>query len=238
MKKIAIIIPLFNEEESIPQLFNKLKILETQISQKYSCHFIFVDDGSRDNTFLFLTKESQQLRSSEILKHKKNQNLGAALKTGIHGAKDVDYLAFLDSDCTYEPVIIAELLNQLENGYDLATVSPYHPLGVIDGVPPWRLLLSKGLSLIYQLLLNSPFFTYTAMVRAVRMDRISLLLNPKNDFTFVAIFFIKAIHNNLKIVEIPAKLSVRQFGFSKMSILKTIKSHLKIILSLLQGRKI
>ena len=57
MKKIAIIIPLFNEEESIPQLFNKLKILETQISQKYSCHFIFVDDGSSDNTFLFLTKE-------------------------------------------------------------------------------------------------------------------------------------------------------------------------------------
>lgn len=238
MKKIGVIIPVFNEDESIPQLFSKLKLFEEETTQKYSCHFIFVDDGSTDNTYLFLNNGLQQLKSAEILKHEKNQNLGAALKTGIHHAKEIEYLAFLDSDCTYEPVVLVELLKQIENGHDLATVSPYHPEGIVDGVPPWRLFLSRGLSLIYQILLNSPYFTYTAMVRAVRKEKVSLLINKNNDFSFVALFFIKAIQNNLKIAEIPAKLSVRQFGFSKMNLLKTINSHLKIILIILRGKKI
>ncbi len=238
MKSVAIIIPCYNEEESVPQLLHKLKELEQELQFKYEHHFIFVDDGSQDKTYSLLNKAINQLKSAQIIRHEKNQNLGAALKTGIRNSNEVDYLAFLDSDCTYEPSIILELLKSLDNGYDLATVSPYHPKGMVEGVPAWRLSLSKGLSLIYKILLNTPFSTYTAMVRAVKKEKVVNLLSPKNDFSFVAEFFLKAIQQNEKISEIPTILRVRQYGVSKMSTFRTIKSHLKIILKLLQGKEI
>jgi len=236
MKKIAIIIPCYNEEESLPQLFEKLILLEKKISHLYDYQIVFVDDGSKDNTFQLLQKLSHQIKSFNILRHDKNQNLGAALKTGINENLNTDYLLFLDSDCTYEPDIVVQILAKLDQNYDLATVSPYHPDGGVEGVPAWRLLLSSGLSIIYRILLISRIYTFTAMVRGIQTSKVKAILSDYNDFSFVAECLIKAIKLNYKIVEIPTILKVRKYGQSKMNIYKTIKSHIKIILKLLSWK--
>lgn len=238
MKKLCVIIPCFNEEESIPQLVIKLKELETLLPKDYSMTFLFVDDGSSDQTYDILNKNISQFSKALIVKHEKNQNLGAALKTGIKSAPESDLLGFLDSDCTYEPMVIIELLKQIEAGADLVTVSPYHPKGSVEGVPEWRLLLSKGLSFLYRVILRTDFFTYTAMVRIIKADLVKPVLNPRNDYSFVAVMFIKAIRLKYNIVEVPTILKVRKFGVSKINIIKTIKSHITIIGHLLRGTEV
>jgi dolichol-phosphate mannosyltransferase len=236
MKLVSIIIPCFNEEDSLDQLFNKLNELEKKIKQKYKPFFIFVNDGSFDKTGQILNSKKNFLLNSLVLHHEKNLNLGAALKTGIKYTSESDYIVFLDSDCTYEPFLILDLLYYLDLGFDLATVSPYHPLGKVVGVPPWRLFLSRVLSVIYRMITFSGFYTFTAMVRAVRRDKIESIHSEANDFSYVAESFLKAIRKKYRIVEIPATLGVRRFGFSKMRLLNTIKSHLWLILNLIRRK--
>ena len=238
MKKLNVIIPCFNEEDSIPQLMGKLQELSILLEQKYIHTFVFVDDGSTDNTNFLLQQNQSMVFRSLIVKHEVNQNLGAALKTGIDASSGCDLLAFLDSDCTYEPAVLVEMLREIEDGADLVTVSPYHPLGKVEGVPEWRLLLSKSLSLMYRIILGTNFHTYTAMVRVIKSELVKPILSARNDYSFVAAFFIRAIKNKYKIVEVPAVLKVRRFGVSKINIMKTIKSHLVIILYLLVGKEI
>ncbi len=238
MKNLSIIIPCYNEEESIPQLVEKLSELQKLLVGKYLPRFVFVDDGSSDSTYEILTKNLSVFPSAQILKHERNQNLGAALKTGIQSSLESDFIAFLDSDCTYEPIIILEMLKKIEEGADFVTVSPYHPLGQVEGVPEWRLFISKILSITYRIILGSKFHTYTAMVRIIKTDLVAPVLGPRNDFSFVAAMFIKAIHNQYKIVEVPTVLKVRKFGVSKINILKTIRSHLVIILNLILGKEL
>lgn len=237
MKSLSIIIPCYNEEESLPQLFSMLKSLEPLLIN-YDTEFIFIDDGSSDKTHDLLFANQSTLKKTRIVRHKVNQNLGAALKTGISHSKDKDLIAFLDSDCTYEPIILLHLLAAIESGADLATVSPYHKLGTVEGVPEWRILLSKGLTFCYKLILNSNYSTYTAMVRVLKAELATELSSQRDDFSFVAVMFIKAIQNNLKIIEVPTVLKVRRFGVSKINVLKTIKSHIGIIFLLLTKRKI
>lgn len=236
VKKLNIIVPCYNEEESICQLFSKLKELELELNNLYEHEIIFIDDGSKDRTFEIITKKLATLKSARIIQHDVNQNLGAALKTGIKNSSKVDYIAFLDSDCTYEPSIIIKLVAEIEAGADLATASPYHPKGRVEGVPEWRLLLSRGLSLIYRILLDKDIYTYTAMVRVMRLEVAQKTFNPRNDFSFVAVVLLNSIRQGFKIIEVPAVLKVRAFGVSKMNVVKTINSHLKIIFRLLGGK--
>lgn len=238
MKKISIIIPCFNEEESIPQLIEKLLELERFLNSKYRYLFLFVDDGSKDHTYRLLSAELPKLHAATIIKHEVNRNLGAALKTGITNSLQSDYVAFLDSDCTYEPKIILDLISKIEEGHDIATVSPYHPSGIVEGVPEWRLYLSRSLSFLYRLILSTNIYTFTAMVRVIRRDKIQAILSERNDFSFVAEMLLKGIQLNYKISEVPAVLKVRKFGVSKMSILKNIKSHLLILFKLLMSNKL
>lgn len=216
-------------------LFEKLAELEALLVTRFNATFVFVDDGSRDQTFPILQEKVRELKQVKVVRHAQNKNLGAAIKTGISESPQTDYLAFLDSDCTYPPRVLIEMLTILEQGNDLVTVSPYHPMGGVEGVPEWRLFLSKGLSYLYRLVLNKELYTWTAMVRVIRREKMSPIISPSDDFSFMAESMIKAVKLQYKIIEFPTVLSVRRFGVSKMNIIKTIKSHIKIIGKLLRG---
>jgi dolichol-phosphate mannosyltransferase len=236
MKKVAIIIPCFNEEDAIPQLSVKLLDLQEKLSGKYSPQFIFVDDGSKDKTFEYLNSMMGRLYNYKVIRHEKNKNLGAALKTGLSHLPVCEYVAFLDSDCTYEPAILTNLFQELELGADLTTVSPYHPDGGVEGVPVWRLFLSKGLSIVYRILLFSNLYTFTAMVRAFRYSIRNDLVSERNDFSYVAETFINGVRKGYRVTEVPCTLRVRMFGVSKMNLMRTIRSHIEIIQTLIEGR--
>lgn len=228
---LSVVIPCFNEADGIPQLREKLSPVINEMKKQYQLELIFVDDGSTDNTFELL-KNNFTEPEYRIVRHDKNQNLGAATRTGFANANG-RWVAFLDSDCTYEPSLLKPMIEEMKNGADLVTLSPYHPKGKVEGVAPYRLFLSKGLSFIYRIVLGKEIFTYTAMVRIYQKSIVERIVSPRNDFSSIAEMMLKSLKQNLVVKEVPAVLSVRRFGESKMKTLKVIKAHLGLLAKLI-----
>jgi dolichol-phosphate mannosyltransferase len=224
-KKLSIVIPCYNEEAGIPQLAQKLPPVLDTLKWQYDVELVFVDDGSSDNTYLFLR---QYFPFATILKHEKNQNLGAALRTGFAYVTG-DVVAALDSDCTYAPALLISMLDVLDENTAIVTVSPYHPHGVVENVPGYRLFLSKSVSLLYRIVLGQKLHTFTAMVRVYKRDVVKNFSITHNTFMGVTEILAKAVLSGCVVKEIPAVLRVRQYGTSKMKLAGVIRDHLKLL---------
>ena len=225
MQTLSIIIPCFNEEDGIPQLAEQLPPVIEQLTHDYTVELIFVDDGSTDRTSELIKKN---FPSALILKHEKNQNLGAALRTGFAHANG-NLVAALDSDCTYHPSVLPKMLPLIDSNTHIVTVSPYHPQGSVENVPAYRLFLSKSVSAIYRILLRSDLHTFTAMVRVYKKEVVKNIEIKSNTFMGVTEILAKALLRGYKAKEIPVTLTARKFGVSKLKTARAIRDHLKLI---------
>ncbi len=234
---LSIVIPCYNEEEGIPYLVSQLNPAVQELQKNYQVDLVFVDDGSIDKTNELLQHHYGNNSQAKIVKHEQNRNLGAALRTGFahcHG----DYIAALDSDCTYDPSLFAPLLAILDEQTDIATVSPYHPRGKISNVPGYRIFLSKSASFLYRLLLDWNLYTYTAMVRVYKKEVIKNTPFERDNFLGVTELLVKAMLKKYKVKELPAELQVQKFGQSKMKMLplKVIRDHLSLMGSIIKHK--
>ena len=116
MKKITIIIPAYNEEESLPFLYERLEKLINSI-ENYEFEILFVNDGSKDNT-LNLIKEYRE-KDSRISYVDFSRNFGkeTAMIAGLDYAKG-DAIIFMDADLQDPPELIPEMIKCWEEGYD------------------------------------------------------------------------------------------------------------------------
>lgn len=232
MRSVSIVVPCYNEADGVPQLKAKLVPILNRLKSRYVLQLILVDDGSLDETYSLLEANFSSVENCKVVRHEKNMNLGAAIRTGFSHSNG-DWIAYLDSDCTYDPAFLEPMLEQMESGADLVTVSPYHPKGKVVGVPEYRLFLSKSLTAIYRVILRQKIYTFTAMVRIYRKDILKDIASAENDFSAVAEMMLKALKQHAKVVELPATLTVRRFGESKMKTARVIKAHLRLIGKLL-----
>ena len=232
-QSISIIIPCFNESEGIEFLKTKLNPVLEKLRSSRFVELILVDDGSTDNTFRQMQHSFNQ--QAKLVRHECNQGIMAAIQTGlIHSTGKI--ICTLDSDCTYDPTKLPELLTYLSDDVDIVTGSPYHPEGNVKNVPGWRLFLSKGLSRIYAVVLPQKLYTYTSMFRAYRREAIETLPNSYPGFLGLVEVVAEAILRGDKVVEYPAQLNCREFGQSKLRVTKVILSHLKYIGKLIVQR--
>jgi len=118
------------------------------------------------------------------------------------------------------------LLGHLKKDVAIVTASPYHPKGEIVGVPPFRIFLSRGASLLYRIFLSWKIYTYTALFRAYRREVVDRIPFAADDFLGQTELMVKAMLKGYKVDEFPAALHRRMFGVSKAKLLRTIKSHL------------
>jgi len=190
---------------------------------------IFVDDGSRDNTYKALNEAFGSYSHSSVTikfeKHDVNRGLGAAMRTGFDAVTG-DIIVTTDSDGTYNFSTIPSLLEHLKGKVAIVTASPYHPGGEVVGVPRYRIFLSRGSSLLYRILLSWKVHTYTALYRAYRREVIDQISFAADDFLGGTELMVKAMLKGYQVDEFPAALHRRMFGVSKAKLLKTIMSHL------------
>jgi dolichol-phosphate mannosyltransferase len=113
MKKLSIIIPVFNEENTVVKLLKN--VLSTKLPVK-QIEYIIVDDGSSDSS----KSKVQSLKSKKIKMyfHKKNQGKGAAVRTGLKHATG-DYIVIQDADLEYNPKDIAKLIPAVSEKYQV-----------------------------------------------------------------------------------------------------------------------
>ena len=116
MKKITIIIPAYNEEESLPPLYERLEKLMHSM-EHYEFEILFVNDGSKDNT-INLIKEYRE-KDSRICYVDFSRNFGKeiAMIAGLDYATG-DCVIFMDADLQDPPELIPELVKYWEEGYD------------------------------------------------------------------------------------------------------------------------
>jgi dolichol-phosphate mannosyltransferase len=225
---ISVVIPVFNEESGVEQLRERLQALRTFWLDK-EIEFIFVDDGSSDQTLVELRKAFGSDPSSSIVAHDRNQGVGAANRTGFERSRGA-VICSIDADCTYGPENLRRLVKELEeNGADIAVASPYHPRGSVDGVARWRLSLSKACSWFYWLVAPVRLYTYTSVFRAYKREVIESIDFVENGFVFTAETLILAAEQGYRIVEVPMTLHSRMIGQTKMKVLRTIRGHLRLI---------
>ena len=111
MNMLSVVIPAYNEQQSIATVLDKLKATLDDGEQSYEV--IVVDDGSTDDT----AKIVQQKGVVRLIQHPYNRGYGAALKTGILNASG-DTILTIDADGTYQAKDIPKLLQQAD-GYDM-----------------------------------------------------------------------------------------------------------------------
>ena len=117
-KSIAIVIPSFNEATNIDVLIQALN--ETIVNINYNFKFIFVDDGSNDETVAVLKEKSKEHQHIFYLELSRNFGHQNALKAGIDIVKnDVDAIISMDGDMQHPPKIIPKLIQKWEEGFEV-----------------------------------------------------------------------------------------------------------------------
>jgi polysaccharide deacetylase family protein (PEP-CTERM system associated) len=231
---ISVVIPCFNEEASIPYLSRSLDELKTELELNYDVQFIFVDDGSADSTWQKLNEVFGARVDSVLLRHERNKGVAAAVHTGLKSAREI--ACSMDCDCSYDPRELKPMLGLLTSDVDLVTASPYHPRGRVSNVPSWRVGLSRGASVLYQVVTGCRIYTFTSCLRVYRRSA-ALANEPINPgFLGIAELAGKFALSGKTIVEHPATLEVRLFGTSKMKIVRTIGGHLRLLAGLAWSR--
>lgn len=226
---LSLIVPCYNESESIPKLRQQLWPVATELAQRCSLEVVFVDDGSTDGTGDFLENTFGSVQSSQVSvrfkRHPVNRGLGAALRTGFAAAHG-EVIVTTDSDGTYGFSEIPGLLSCLAADVDIVTASPYHPEGGVEGVPAYRLVLSRGSSTIYRLLVERRVHTYTSVFRAYRRQVIEHVSFESDGFLAGTELLVKALLLGYQVAEYPTVLHSRLYGASKARLAGTLLAHL------------
>jgi dolichol-phosphate mannosyltransferase len=224
---LSIIVPFHNEVGNVPKVRDELIPVARALGAAGTVELICVDDGSTDGSLdAFRAALLPQGVPVRFERHPHNLGLGAALKTGFAAARG-DVLLTTDCDGTYAFQEIPALLAHLTPEVDLVTASPYHPEGSVDGVSAFRLLLSRGSSLIYRLLVDPHIYTYTALFRAYRRRVIDEVSFESNGFLAGTELLVNARLQGFHIAEYPTVLHSRVSGVSKARIARTISAHLR-----------
>lgn len=116
MKNIDIIVPCFNEEENVREFYDKTKEIENSLTG-YEFNYIFIDDGSADNTLNEIKKiATDAVRDLTVIKYisfSRNFGKEAAMYAGIK-ASTGDYAVIMDADLQHPPELLREMVRIIE----------------------------------------------------------------------------------------------------------------------------
>ena len=113
---ISIIIPVFNESESIGYLLDE--VLNVMQNNKLNCELIVVNDGSNDNTSTVLDELTIKIKELSVISLRKNYGQTAAMAAGFDNTKG-EIVITLDGDLQNDPNDIPKLISHINEGYDL-----------------------------------------------------------------------------------------------------------------------
>jgi glycosyltransferase involved in cell wall biosynthesis len=114
----SIVVPFFNEQENIPPLYMKLTEVMDGIGEPYE--LVFVDDGSKDDSFKVLSEIYEHDRRVNLVRLRRNFGQTPALKAGFDFARG-EVIISMDGDLQHDPEEIPRFLEKIEEGFDLVS---------------------------------------------------------------------------------------------------------------------
>lgn len=218
MAKVSIVVPLYNEEENVKLLYDELN----KVCPGSEYEFIFVDDGSKDNTIEYLLDAAKGDQRIKVLEFRRNFGQTAAMAAGLQEASG-DYVVTMDGDLQNDPSEIPNMVTKIEEGYDL--------------VAGWR--KDRQDKFISRKLPSMIANKLIAKLTGVSLHDVgcSLKVMTKELAKEIKLYgemhrFIPALANQIgaKIVEVPVNHRARIHGESKYGISRTIRVVLDLML--------
>jgi dolichol-phosphate mannosyltransferase len=117
-KKIAIVVPVYREALGLLTLYERLEKVTSQL-QQFVWEYIFVNDGSPDNSFEVLAGLARQDQKIKALDLSRNFGKEIALTAGVHEAVDCDAVICIDADLQHPPELIPDLIIAWEDGAEV-----------------------------------------------------------------------------------------------------------------------
>ena len=156
---IVILLPAYNEEQSLPTLLPKIRASMEEAGVDY--RIIVCDDGSRDASAQILEGYAESL-PLEVITHSINRGLGETIRDLFERAATIcdgrDIIVRMDCDDTHGPEFIHSLAAKIEEGYDVAIASRFQDGGGQMGVSAYRAFISRCANLFMKV-----FFPITGL---------------------------------------------------------------------------
>ncbi len=215
---MSIVIPIFNEEENIPVLHQRLKKTLDALGRGYE--LVFVDDGSRDKSFSLLEELSRKDKQMRVLQLSRNFGQHAAVYAGFEKAQG-DVIVTLDADLQNPPEEIPKLVHKLEEGYEVVGgVRKHREDSLLRKIPSYMLNKIAGR------VVGVKVRDYGCMLRAYRRELVQDMLQYQDVSTFIP-----ALANSLAkdVAEIEVEHSPRQRGRSKYHVFQLLKINFDLL---------
>ncbi|TCD46510.1 glycosyltransferase [Streptococcus sp. X16XC17] len=117
-KILSVIVPCYNEEETIRPFLMEIKKVEAQMASDVIFDYIFVNDGSKDNTLAVLRQVADEFDNVHYLSFSRNFGKEAGLLAGLEAA-DGDLVTVMDADLQDPPEMLVDMYHLIEEGYDV-----------------------------------------------------------------------------------------------------------------------
>lgn len=217
--KLSVLIPVYNEEENIFPLYERLQEVMPSLGHPYEV--IIVNDGSKDRTRERLDQIAQKDKKYKVVHFRRNFGQTAAMMAGIDYATG-DILIPMDGDLQNDPGDIPKLLEKLDEGYDVCSGWRKDR----KDNPIKRNLPSRIANSLISWISGVHLHDYGCSLKAYRREVIKGVRLYGEMHRFIPIY---AFWQGAKVTEIPVRHYARQFGKSKYGINRTIKVILDLI---------
>ena len=118
-KRVAIVMPCYREEASLPHTISELDSVRKKLSNTYSVDIMLVNDGSPDDTLIVIKKLSKKYDNLFYRSFSKNVGHQSALRAGLDASGNYDAVIMMDADLQHPPQCIPVMLEAWESGYKI-----------------------------------------------------------------------------------------------------------------------
>lgn len=206
MPKLSIVIPCYNEAESIPSLLERIKAS----MDRDDVEVILVNDGSKDNTAEVLAQHARGMHFIKIVTNLTNQGYGGAILEGLKAARG-QYIGWMHGDLQtpFKDALVA--LKAIEESSE-----PEHLYikGLRLNRPLFDQFFTVGMSIFESILLWTPLWDINAQPNIFPRSFFDSWQNPPRDFSIDLYSFYQARKGGLRIMRIPVIFPPREFGHS------------------------
>lgn len=216
---ISVVIPLYNEEESLLELGTRLqKVLQEMADDRYEV--IFIDDGSRDASYDVLRELHRQNHRFRAIRFRTNYGKSAALAVGFERVRG-EFVFTMDADLQDDPAELPGMLEKLESGFDL--VSGWKR----KRNDPWhKTLPSKLFNSVVSAVTRLHIHDFNCGLKVYRREVLSFL----NVYGEMHRYLPAQAHwQGFRVTEMPVEHHPRKHGVSKFGMSRFVKGFLDLL---------